>query len=369
MAFFTTICAIAAAYDPTAPIVAKASLRALFERSADKVYACPVTKGPLRSEVTVIGSRKREFKVSPEGQRYPVRKFVDLLESSARKSGVSLDELRDELVMAWSTRTQTQLFRSPITSWLYERGWRQNFRNAGFPGIEREYEEVADFFAPLAGGVVVDMSCGSGLMSRRLLSGEQFSRVLALDYSETMLLETRRRTKEAGLPLEKLELCRADVASLPLQTNSIDAMHAGAALHSWPRLELGLQEIARVLKPGGRFFATTFLQGAYGMRVPGTEAASSGGSFRFFGSEEELTALLEDAGFSRAGIQVRREGRGCAVVRAVLPVEAAAAHDMTATDAESIQADVSEDVAELSKNTEALAASETDVMQQTPIDA
>merc|ERR1712113_692510 len=145
-----------------------------------------------------------------------------------------------------------------------------------------------------------------------------------------MLLETRRRVKAAGLPLDELELCRADVASLPLQTNSIDAMHAGAALHSWPRLELGLQEIARVLKPGGRFFATTFLQGAYGVRMPGTEAVSSGGSFRFFRSEEELASLLADAGFQLDGIQVRREGRGCAIIRAVLPLEAVA--DETACD-------------------------------------
>ena len=46
-------------------------------------------------------------------------------------AGVSLSELRDELVTAWTTRTQTQLFRSPVTSFLYERGWRQNFANAG----------------------------------------------------------------------------------------------------------------------------------------------------------------------------------------------------------------------------------------------
>lgn len=28
----------------------------------------------------------------------------------------------------------TQIFRSPVVSWLYERGWRQNFSGFGFPG-------------------------------------------------------------------------------------------------------------------------------------------------------------------------------------------------------------------------------------------
>ena len=79
-----------------------------------------------------------------------------------------------------------------------------------------------------------------------------------------------------------------------------------AGRHCWPQLEEGLQEIRAALKPGkGRFFATTFLQGAYGNPVPET----GGNAFRFF-TEPELTELLVAAGFPPAGIEVRREGAG-----------------------------------------------------------
>ena len=76
-------------------------------------------------------------------RRYPVNAvYADLLAESGRAEAMSLDELRAEVSDAWGSRVQTQMFRSPLIAFLYERGWRQNFRNAGFPGIGKEYEEA-----------------------------------------------------------------------------------------------------------------------------------------------------------------------------------------------------------------------------------
>ena len=205
--------------------------------------------------------------------------YADLLPSSGKvESGLTPEELLQEVKEAWASRTKTQLFRSPLISYLYERGWRQGFERAGFPGIDVEFEEVRTFFAGAEGGaggdgaegdVVVDMSCGSGLMTRRLATCD-YGRLLALDYSESMLAETRRRLRgkpgqgagenDDGARLVTPELLRADVAALPLRSGAVAAVHAGAAMHCWPQLELGLREIRRVLRPGGRFYATTFFQ-------------------------------------------------------------------------------------------------------------
>ena len=70
--------------------------------------------------------------------------------------------------------------------------------------------------------------------------------------------------------------------------------------------------------PGGRFYATTFLQGV----GPGPIRPSSDG-FRFFESPEELTEIMVAAGFDEEKVEVRREGakgvmQGCAVVKCVV---------------------------------------------------
>lgn len=52
---------------------------------------------------------------------------------------------------------------------------------------------------------------------------------------------------------------RADVGRLPFATGSVDAIHAGAAIHCWPNPQAAMAEISRVLKPGGVFVASTFL--------------------------------------------------------------------------------------------------------------
>lgn len=40
---------------------------------------------------------------------------------------------------------------------------------------------------------------------------------------------------------------------------AVAAIHAGAAIHCWPNPQAALAEISRVLRPGGVFVASTFL--------------------------------------------------------------------------------------------------------------
>ncbi|XP_024027679.1 uncharacterized methyltransferase At1g78140, chloroplastic isoform X2 [Morus notabilis] len=155
----------------------------------------------------------------------------------------------------------TELFRTQLVSFLYERGWRQSFSVwGGFPGPEKEFELTKKFLEPVFGGNIVDASCGSGLFSRLFAKSGLFSRVVALDYSENMLRQCYEFiNQEENFPKENIILVRADISRLPFVSSSIDAVHAGAALHCWPSPSAAVAEISRVLRPGGVFVATTYI--------------------------------------------------------------------------------------------------------------
>ena len=219
------------------------------------------------------------------------------------------------------------LFTSPAVSFAYERGWRQGFAAAGFPGADTEYEMVRDYFAPAVASannvtVVVDMSCATGLFTRRLAQSGNYDRVIGCDYSESMLNEARSRINRMDMNSEsqsstKLELVRLDVAQIPMQDESIDALHAGAAMHCWPDVQAGLNEIHRVLKPGGRYFASTFLSTYFRtLQATETDIAKQMQAFQYFESTDKLKEMVINAGFDKDKVTVDLLGNACIIIKA-----------------------------------------------------
>ena len=77
--------------------------------------------------------------------------------------------------------------RRSWVSAIYERGYRQLFAVAGFPGIDAEAAAAIKYFATQHGSVVVNLSCGSGLLARKSVQSGNFAGVVASGFSESML--------------------------------------------------------------------------------------------------------------------------------------------------------------------------------------
>lgn len=148
----------------------------------------------------------------------------------------------------------------PVFARVYERWWRPSFvrvaGGAGRPSFDEEYQWVMQRLGGARGGRVLDLSCGPGLFARRMAESGAFERVHALDPSEAML----HQCVEAGASRTGALLLRGDASYLPFGDASLAGIHAGAALHLWPNPNEGISEVARALRPGGVFVASTFVR-------------------------------------------------------------------------------------------------------------
>jgi SAM-dependent methyltransferase len=94
---------------------------------------------------------------------------------------------------------------------------------------------------------VLDVGCGQGELAERIAS-ELGSEVVGVDQSARMVELTRARGVDARI---------GDVQALAFPDESFDCAVAAWMLFHVPDVNLGVREIARVLRPGGRLVAAT----------------------------------------------------------------------------------------------------------------
>lgn len=108
-------------------------------------------------------------------------------------------------------------------------------------GMDRRWRaEVARALRLRPGQRVLDLACGTGDLTRSF--SRAGARPVGLDRSAGMLRAARTLAP----------LVRADAEALPLATGSLDAVASAFALRNFVDLAAVLQEVARVLRPGGR---------------------------------------------------------------------------------------------------------------------
>ena len=96
---------------------------------------------------------------------------------------------------------------------------------------------------------VLDAGCGAGHTA--VAFATHVRTVLAVDLSSEMLAVTASLAAERGIA--NLEVRRGDVEWLPAADGEFDLVVSRYSAHHWPHPEHALSEIARVLRPGGRF--------------------------------------------------------------------------------------------------------------------
>jgi demethylmenaquinone methyltransferase/2-methoxy-6-polyprenyl-1,4-benzoquinol methylase len=175
-------------------------------------------------------------------------------------------------------------------------------------GLDLRWRKLAAEAVVRPGDRVLDAACGTGdfaIADERAGAGA----VVGVDFSARMLERARRKAPA-------IEWRHGDLLELPFPDASFDATTVGFGIRNVSELDRGLQELRRILRPGGRlavleitqprgviapFFALWFdrMIPLIGRVVPGGRAYTYlPASVRRFPGAEELAGRLEGAGFT-----------------------------------------------------------------------
>jgi SAM-dependent methyltransferase len=134
---------------------------------------------------------------------------------------------------------------------IYERLWRplggRLLMGATGPGTREERRIALSMLGLSPKDRVLDVACGPGNFTRGFARAAGEGLVVGIDASETMLAVAVRDTESANVAY-----VRGDACALPFREGSFDAICCFAALYLIQEPMGALDEITRVLAPGGR---------------------------------------------------------------------------------------------------------------------
>jgi SAM-dependent methyltransferase len=165
-------------------------------------------------------------------------------------------------------------------------------RNAGF--VPALGEPVLELLAPSPGERILDLGCGDGVLTKRLVDAG--AHVIGMDHSPEMIAAARTLGLDARI---------ADATALPFNAE-FDAVFTNATLH-WVKAQpdAPVAGAFRALKPGGRFVgefgghgnvAAVVVALLEGLERRGVDDAASRIPW-YFPTADEYRARLKRAGF------------------------------------------------------------------------
>jgi len=188
---------------------------------------------------------------------------------------------------------------------------------------------------PKAGMVCLDVAGGTGDIALRLhkrTNGK--AKITVCDINPAMLEQGKAKILDQGI-VAGIDWIEGNAEKLPFADRSIDLYSIAFGLRNVTRIDQALREVARVLKPGGRFLCMEFSPGVTPALKPvydaycknilpllGEYVAKDRDAYQYlaesimqFPPQEKLAARMEQAGLNNAqwtdltgGIAVIHEG-------------------------------------------------------------
>jgi ubiquinone/menaquinone biosynthesis C-methylase UbiE len=171
------------------------------------------------------------------------------------------------------------------------------------------YHWIFDHFTFPPNSRILEIGCGPGnLWKNNLDRIPDDWHIIASDFSAGMLQDAQEALKSNQHSFTYQQI---DAQSIPLEDASQDAVIANAMLYHVPNIPQALAEIRRVLKPGGKFYATTVsgkpMQEMSQLLASSTNANLANGfglTFTLDNGEELIRAQFTDVQIERLHLQL-----------------------------------------------------------------
>ena len=105
--------------------------------------------------------------------------------------------------------------------------------------------------------LLLDVATGTGDFAFEALSILKPKKIIGVDISQGMLDIAQQKINKRGLG-DKFEIKLGDSEKLPFDANEFDAVTVAYGVRNFENLEVGLADIQRVLKPGGKAVVLEF---------------------------------------------------------------------------------------------------------------
>ena len=106
--------------------------------------------------------------------------------------------------------------------------------------------------AGIRSGLALEVGPGPGYLGLEWLKETEGTTLKGLDISPNMIKMAERNAREYGLE-DRVEYVESDARNMPFEDNTFDAVFTNGSFHEWAQPEDILNEIYRVLKPGGKY--------------------------------------------------------------------------------------------------------------------
>ena len=112
-------------------------------------------------------------------------------------------------------------------------------------------------------GKILDVPCGTGVLTKNLYLENPQAQITCLDYSENMISHFKNALAQDGRSSTHIHFQRGDVACMPYENESFDLVLSMNGYQCFPQKNESLIEIKRVLKKGGLFVGSAYRKGEY----------------------------------------------------------------------------------------------------------